>query len=146
MIRENVRLAQKFEAMVRSDPRFEIPAARSDTEIIIVSSCQLLCCSDIWVWLSSVLRVTAPWLSPSSRSWTPAENSTPYRAASRDDMSSGIHHCNSSYLWHHHTSLSGSLSPARGQRLRWESISLQWKSFMIFTKGPFCYQFSQMLF
>ena len=29
MIRENVRLAQKFEAMVRSDPRFEIPAARS---------------------------------------------------------------------------------------------------------------------
>ena len=36
MIRENVRLAQKFEAMVRSDPRFEIPAARSETEIIIV--------------------------------------------------------------------------------------------------------------
>ena len=34
MIRENVRLAQKFEAMVRSDPRFEIPAARSETEII----------------------------------------------------------------------------------------------------------------
>ena len=31
MIRENVRLAQKFEAMVRSDPRFEIPAARSDS-------------------------------------------------------------------------------------------------------------------
>ena len=30
MIRENVRLAQKFEAMVRSDPRFEIPAARYD--------------------------------------------------------------------------------------------------------------------
>lgn len=28
MIRENVRLAQKFEAMVRSDNRFEIPAAR----------------------------------------------------------------------------------------------------------------------
>ena len=38
MIRENVRLAQKFEAMVRSDPRFEIPAARSETEIIIVIS------------------------------------------------------------------------------------------------------------
>ena len=36
MIRENVRLAQKFEAMVRSDPRFEIPAARSETEIIII--------------------------------------------------------------------------------------------------------------
>ena len=35
MIRENVRLAQKFEAMVRSDPRFEIPAARSETKIII---------------------------------------------------------------------------------------------------------------
>ena len=28
MIRENVRLAQKFEALVRSDSRFEIPAAR----------------------------------------------------------------------------------------------------------------------
>jgi len=28
MIRENVRMAQKFEALVRSDPRFEIPAAR----------------------------------------------------------------------------------------------------------------------
>jgi len=28
MIRENVRLAQKFEALVRSDNRFEIPAAR----------------------------------------------------------------------------------------------------------------------
>jgi len=28
MIRENVRLAQKFEAMVRSDNRFEVPAAR----------------------------------------------------------------------------------------------------------------------
>jgi len=28
MIRENVRLAQKFEAFVRSDKRFEIPAAR----------------------------------------------------------------------------------------------------------------------
>ena len=36
MIRENVRLAQKFEAMVRSDPRFEVPAARSEKEIIIV--------------------------------------------------------------------------------------------------------------
>ena len=36
MIRENVRLAQKFEAMVRSDPRFEIPAARLETEIIII--------------------------------------------------------------------------------------------------------------
>ena len=35
MIRENVRLAQKFEAMVRSDPRFEIPAARSETIIVI---------------------------------------------------------------------------------------------------------------
>ena len=28
MIRENVRLAGKFEALVRSDPRFEIPASR----------------------------------------------------------------------------------------------------------------------
>ena len=28
MIRDNVRLAAKFEALVRSDERFEIPAAR----------------------------------------------------------------------------------------------------------------------
>ena len=50
MIRENVRLAQKFEAMVRSDPRFEIPAARSETHIII-----------LYLFHLELFSVQAPW-------------------------------------------------------------------------------------